>query len=83
MASTTKFLGTEIALSTANNVGLAKLVRLHNTTAATVLITQKSGSTTVATFTMSIGEIVNIMKPAADTLTAASAIKAVSIAYTN
>ena len=54
MADTVKIIGTEITLTTANTVANSSVVRLVNLDSAnSVLITQKSNSTTtVATFTL-------------------------------
>ena len=73
----------EIALSTANNVNEAKLVRLYNDQDAAVLITHKnsSGANTIGTFTIASKGTAFVEKDYTDTLTAASAVRAVKIGF--
>ena len=68
----------EINLSTANTVDSASCVRIYNDTAGDILITN---TTTSGSFTLPAGAITFIDKAPTDTLTAGSAIKAVSVAY--
>jgi hypothetical protein len=88
MTDTVKFLTSEIALTTANNVSSANVVRLintDNTTAST--ITQKtSGGATIATFTLGTRDsnygCIFVMKQPSHTLEASGGtVKAVSVAY--
>jgi hypothetical protein len=89
MADPTKVLGTEITLTTANNIGLASLVRVVNLDASnTVLITQKANTgSTIGTITLGIASsnYCNefIAKEPTDTLevTGTAVVKAVSVAY--
>lgn len=68
----------EIALSTANTVDDATCVRIYNDSGADVLITNTSTS---GTFTLPNGAITFVQKLPTDTLTAGSAVKAVSVAF--
>jgi hypothetical protein len=68
----------EIALSTANTVDEASCVRIYNDSGADVLITNTSTS---GTFTLPNGAITFVQKLPTDTLTAGSAVKAVSVAF--
>ena len=68
----------EIALSTANTVSDASCVRIYNDSGADVLITNTSTS---GTFTLPNGAITFVQKLPSDTLTAGSAVKAVSVAF--
>lgn len=89
MADPTKVLGTEITLTTANNIGLASLVRVVNLDASnTVLVTQKANTgTTLGTITLGVStsNYCNefIVKEPTDTLevTGVAVVKAVSVAY--
>lgn len=80
---TVKLLAAETDLTTATNVGSASVVRLHNTTAGALLMTQKDVSTaTVGTMTLTAAEVVYVQKATTDTLEGGVGITAVSIAYT-
>ena len=58
MAQVVKLLGSEGNLSSASNVGFAKLVRVLNNKTSVQVITQKNaGGTTLATVTLAAGEI--------------------------
>ena len=58
MAQVLKLKGSEGNLSSASNVGFAKLVRVLNNKTSVQVITQKAaGGTTLATVTMAAGEI--------------------------
>ncbi len=84
MAQVTNLLGSEVNLSSASNVGFAKLVRVLNNKTSVQVITQKnSGGTTIATVTMAAGEVVHIQKAPSDTLTGAATSLAVSVAFSN
>lgn len=76
-----KLLGTEAALSTATTLSGAQLVRVYNDTGSAVLLTVKSGETTTGTVTVKSGEVVFVRKQALETIAAASAVKAVSVAF--
>lgn len=89
MADPTKLVGTEITLSTANNVATASLVRVVNLDATnTVVITQKSNTgTTIGSLTLGIASsnYCNefIVKDPTDTLevTGVAVVKAAPVAY--
>ena len=90
MADPTKLVGTEITLTTANNVGLASLVRVVNLDSANaVVITQKNanGATTIGSLTLGVAGsqygIEFIAKEPTDTLevTGTAVIKATPVAY--
>ncbi|NBX51299.1 hypothetical protein EBT25_15580 [bacterium] len=82
MVDTIKLVGTEIALSTANTVGSAAVVRLYNNTAGAVLVTYANTGGTLGTCTLAAGAVEYFTKQPADTLAANSAIRAAAIAYT-
>lgn len=75
-----KIIGTEIALSTANTVGSASVVRVYNNTAGAVLVTRSNGST-LGTVTLGVGEIIYLQKSPADTLASNAAVRAVSVSF--
>ena len=87
MTDVVKFKATEIALSTANNVSLASVVRLLNsntTTVSTITIANSGG--TIATFTLGYAgtdeSVIYIAKEPTDTLAASGGtVKAASVAY--
>lgn len=81
MADATKIIGQEIALSTANTVGSASIVRCFNNTAGPVLITIANGGTTVATVTLASGVTEYLQKQPAQTIASNAAIRAVSVAF--
>jgi len=89
MADSVKFLAQEITLGTsANNVSTGSLIRVVNTTAGLVLITQKfANGTTISTFTLSKSDEdfagTFAIKQPTDTLqsNAASGVLAVSVGY--
>tara|TARA_R100001510_G_C7617284_1_gene179085 strand:- start:769 stop:1023 length:255 start_codon:yes stop_codon:yes gene_type:complete len=84
MASVLKILGSEGNLSSASNVGFAKLVRVLNNKASVQVITQKNaGGTTLGTVTLAAGEIAYIQKAPSDTLTGVATSLAVSVAFSN
>jgi hypothetical protein len=67
--SATTILGVEATLTgTASNVDSANFVRIHNTGTGIALITIKSGSTTVGSFTMVQGEVLNLQKGSTETI---------------
>jgi len=74
----------EVNLSSASNVGFAKLVRVLNNKTSVQVITQKNaGGTTLATVTLAAGEIAYIAKAPTDTLTGVATSLAVSVAFAN
>ena len=81
--SVIKLLGSEAAIATASNVGLAKLVRVLNNSGGVQLITQKNaGGTTIGTVSIYAYDI-EISKASTDTLTGAATSLAVAIAFAN
>lgn len=79
---TVKLLAEEGDLTAASNVDAASVVRAHNTTAGALLMTQKnSGGATLASMTLTAGEVVYVEKATTDTLEGGVGIKAVSVAY--
>ena len=81
MAEPIKIIGEEISLSTANTVGLATLVRVHNNSGGVVLITRKAGAATLGSASMPNGSVEHFAKAADETLTANATVLACSIAY--
>lgn len=87
MTDVVKFKAAEIALSTANNVNLASVVRLlnSNTTVASTITIANSGGT-IATFTLNIAgsdeSVIYVAKEPTDTLAASGGtVRAASVAY--
>ena len=79
-----RILGSEGNLSSASNVGFAKLVRVLNNKASVQVITQKNvGGTTLGTVTLAAGEVAYIQKAPDDTLTGVATSLAVSVAFAN
>lgn len=76
-----KLIGSEIALSTANTVGTATVVRLYNNTAGAVLITLANTGGTIGTCTLGAGAIEYHQKAPADTLASNTAIRAAKVAF--
>ena len=84
MAQVIRVLGSEGNLSSASNVGFAKLVRVLNNKTSVQVITQKNaGGTTLGTVTLKAGEIAYIQKAPTDTLTGVATSLAVSVAFAN
>ncbi len=84
MAQVLKLKGSEGNLSSASNVGFAKLVRvLNNKTSVQVITHKNAGGTTLATVTLAAGEIAYISKASTDTLTGVATSLAVSVAFAN
>jgi hypothetical protein len=81
MSRIIKLLGSETNLSTATAFNNAQLVRVYNNTAGDILVTVKQDATTTGTVTVKAGSIEFIRKQSSETIQAASAVKAVAIAY--
>jgi len=75
-----KLLGTEVSLTTATTLSGAQLVRILGG-ASDILVTVKESATTTGTITVKAGTVEYIRKKAAETIEAASAVKAVSVAF--
>ena len=81
MAELLKIVGSEIALSTANTVGLASAVRILNNSAGAVLVTRANTGGTIGTVTLATNEVVYMQKATTDTLASNTAVRAVAIAF--
>ena len=81
MAEPIKLIGSEIALSTANTVSSASLVRLFNNTAGAVVITRANTAGTIGTCTLGAGGVEYYAKVSTDTLASNIAIRATSVAF--
>jgi len=81
MAEPIKLIGSEIALSTANTVSLASLVRVFNNTAGAVVITRANSTVTIGTCTLGAGSIEYYVKVSTDTIASNIAVRATSIAF--
>lgn len=76
-----KPMGTEIALTTANTVGGAAVVRIFNNSGGLVLITRAADGTTLGTLTLASGEVIYIQKNVTETLSSNTAVRAASVAF--
>jgi len=84
MAATIKLLSSEIALSTANTVSLASVVRCFNNTAAQVTMTRAfANAATIGTCTLASGVTEFYIKSPTDTIACSGTVRAVSVASTN
>lgn len=79
--NTIKPLGAEIAIGSANNVNLAKVVRVINTGATAVLNFAYANGTVYANCTVTNTQFIAVEKQPTDTLTGANML-AVGLAYT-
>ncbi len=75
-----RLLGSQGDLASATDMGKATLVRVYNSTAADMLLTQKTGSTVIGTMTVCKYTVELVSKMPADTLEGGAGLKAVSIA---
>ena len=79
-----RLLGAEGNLSSASNVGFAKLVRVHNNKSSVQIIThQDSGGQVLGTVTLAANEIAYIQKAPEDKLLGVATSLAVSVAFAN
>lgn len=76
-----KFLGTQISISSANNMGGLPLSRVYATSNGILTVAYANG-TTYANASLTAGESIIVEKAATDTL-AGSGLVAVPIAYRN
>lgn len=83
MAQTTKLLGQEDDLTSATNVGLKPLIRVHNTSTAAAVTVKNAGGTIVADVTLVANEVMNIHKQPSDTLEGGAQFLVVPIAFSN
>lgn len=81
MANTIKPLGAEISISTANNVGLAKCVRVYNPGSAAVLTFSYANGAVYANATLGTESMV-VEKQPTDKL-AGTGMLAVPVAFSN
>lgn len=81
MAEIVKPVSSEIALSTANTVSNAAVVRVFNNTGGPALITRASEGTTVGTITIASGEVIYLQKASTETLASNVTVRAVSVAF--
>jgi len=72
----------EVSLATETDVDKASVVRVVNTGAAT-LVTVKDGATTVASLTLTQGEVLHLQKTPTHKLVATASVKAVKVAHAN
>jgi hypothetical protein len=79
MAEMVKVLSTEIALSTANTVSNASVVRMYNNTAGAVLITRANGGGTIGTITLAAGATEYLQKAPTETFASNTAIRAAAV----
>jgi hypothetical protein len=75
-----KLLGSQGDLTSATTLNNATLVRVYNSTAADMTLTQKTGSTVIGTMTIPSKVIELVSKMPADTLEGGAGLKVVSIA---
>lgn len=82
MIQRVKLIGSELALTTANTVGKAVVVRVYNGNAGAALITQANTGGTIGTVTIGAAQHEFIVKRPDDTLASNVAVQAVSVALT-
>jgi hypothetical protein len=80
MAEMVKIIASEIALTTANTVSNASVVRINNNSGAAVLITRANAGT-LGTITLATGEIIYLQKAPSETLASNVAVRAVSVSF--
>lgn len=80
MAEMVKIIASEIALTTANTVSNASVVRINNNSGSAVLITRANGGT-LGTVTLASGEVIYLQKAPSDTLASNAAVRAVSVSF--
>ena len=79
-----RLLAPEGNLSSASNVGFAKLVRVHNNKSSVQIIThQDSGGQVLGTVTLAANEVAYIQKAPTDQLLGVATSLAVSVAFAN
>ena len=81
MAEMIKLLSAEIALSTANTVSNASVVRCYNNTAGAVLITVAGAGAATGTATLGAGVTEYYQKLSTQTIASNAAIRATSVAF--
>jgi len=84
MPNTTKIIGSEIALSSANTVDSATVVRIYNNSGGEVLLTRKDSDTnTIGTMTLANNAAEFLVKDASDTITSNTAVRATAVAFSS
>lgn len=76
-----KLQGSETDLTSASSVGNSRLVRVYNSTAGDLVMTQKTGSTVIGTMSVQSKTVELISKNPAETLEGGAGLKVVSVAY--
>lgn len=76
-----KLVGTDMALSTANTVGLATVVRICNNSGGTVLITRANTGGTLGTCVLLNGDTEYFEKVSTETFASNAAVRATAVAY--
>lgn len=82
MSAVYKFIGPEIAITSANTVSLSKVLRVTNTTNAVTVLQVTDGSANTANTTLVPYETLIVEKNTTDTVSG-SGLRAVPIAYRN
>jgi hypothetical protein len=82
MSSVYKFIGQEIAITSANTVSLSKVLRITNTTNAITVLQLTNGSANTANTTLVPYETLIVEKNTTDTV-AGAGLRAAPIAYRN
>ena len=77
-----KFLGTELAITSANTVSLAKVVRVVNTSGSITVLTVANTTATYGNTTIAPNEVIIVEKATTDTVAGAN-LRAAPIAYRN
>jgi hypothetical protein len=82
MSSVYKFIGTELTLSTANTVGLNKLVRVTNSNNSITVLAIANTTQVYANVSLTPYESVTVVKETTDTVFGVN-LRAVAVAYRN
>ena len=80
MAEMVKVIASEIALTTANTVSNASVVRINNNSGGAVLVTRANAGT-LGTITLAAGEVIYLQKAPTETLASNVAVRAVSVSF--
>lgn len=81
MAETIKIITSEIALTTANTVSSASVVRVYNNSGGAALLTRAANGSTVGTCTLANGSTEYFLKLPTDTLASNVAVRACAVAF--
>jgi hypothetical protein len=82
MSAVYKFIGTEISISSANSVGLNKLVRVTNVANSLTVLSVANTTVTLANVSLIPYESITVVKETTDTVAGAN-LRAVAVAYRN